>query len=152
VFVLRAVFDFDYSEIAPIVEKSEANCRQMFHRARQRMDEDGVRFEAHDEEVRALAQQFMQAASSGDLDGIIRLLAEDVTHTPDGGGKAAVGRLTSQLRAHRVRSAGQSPHNSRLASRAPSPPANSSCKSFGLGSVPACDTRMRLVLRRMQVC
>jgi RNA polymerase sigma-70 factor, ECF subfamily len=57
------------------------------------MDEDGVRFEAHDEEVRALAQQFMQAASSGDLDGIIRLLAEDVTHTPDGGGKATVGGL-----------------------------------------------------------
>jgi RNA polymerase sigma-70 factor, ECF subfamily len=33
VFVLRAVFDFDYSEIAPIVEKSQANCRQVFHRA-----------------------------------------------------------------------------------------------------------------------
>jgi RNA polymerase sigma-70 factor, ECF subfamily len=93
VFVLREVFDFDYSEIAQIVEKSEANCRQVFHRARQRMHEDGVRFEAHAEEVRALAQQFMQAASSGDLDGIIRLLAEDVTHTPDGGGKAAVGGL-----------------------------------------------------------
>jgi RNA polymerase sigma-70 factor (ECF subfamily) len=93
VFVLREVFDFDYSEIAQIVEKSEANCRQVFHRARQRMHEDEVRFEAHAEEVRALAQQFMQAASSGDLDGIIRLLAEDVTHTPDGGGKAAVGGL-----------------------------------------------------------
>jgi RNA polymerase sigma-70 factor, ECF subfamily len=91
VFVLRAVFDFDYSEIAPIVEKSQANCRQVFHRAQQRMHEDGVRFEAHAEEVRALAQQFMQAASSGDLDGIIRLLATDVSHTPDGGGKAAVG-------------------------------------------------------------
>ena len=93
VFVLREVFDFDYSEIAQIVEKSEANCRQVFHRARQRMHEDELRFEAHAEEVRALAQQFMQAASSGDLDGIIRLLAEDVTHTPDGGGKAAVGGL-----------------------------------------------------------
>ena len=93
VFVLREVFDFDYSEIAQIVEKSEANCRQVFHRARQRMHEDEVRFEAHAKEVRALAQQFMQAASSGDLDGIIRLLAEDVTHTPDGGGKAAVGGL-----------------------------------------------------------
>jgi RNA polymerase sigma-70 factor (ECF subfamily) len=93
VFVLREVFDFDYSEIAQIVEKSEANCRQVFHRARQRMHEDGVRFEPHAEEVHALAQQFMQAASSGDLDGIIRLLAEDVTHTPDGGGKAAVGGL-----------------------------------------------------------
>src|SRR5205814_5427811 len=58
VFVLREVFDFDYSEIAQIVEKSEANCRQVFHRARQRMHEDGVRFEAHAEEVRALAQQF----------------------------------------------------------------------------------------------
>jgi len=93
VFVLREVFDFDYSEIAQIVEKSAANCRQVVHRARQRMHEDGIRFEAHAEEVRALAQQFMQAAASGELDGIIRLLAEDVTHTPDGGGKAAVGGL-----------------------------------------------------------
>jgi RNA polymerase sigma-70 factor, ECF subfamily len=93
VFVLREVFDFDYSEIAQIVEKSEANCRQVFHRARQRLHEDRVRFEAHAEEVRALAQQFMQAAASGDLDGIVRLLAEDVTHTPDGGGKATVGGL-----------------------------------------------------------
>ena len=37
VFVLREVFDYDYPEIALSVDKSEANCRQVFHRARQRL-------------------------------------------------------------------------------------------------------------------
>lgn len=93
VFVLREVFDFDYSEIAHVVEKSEANCRQVFHRARSRMHEDETRFEAHTEQLHVLTQQFMQAAASGDLDGIIRLLADDVAHTPDGGGKSTIGGL-----------------------------------------------------------
>jgi RNA polymerase sigma-70 factor, ECF subfamily len=91
VFVLREVFDFDYSEIAHVVEKSEANCRQVFHRARERMQQDEVRFEARPDELQVLTEQFMRAASSGDLDGIIHLLAEDVSHTPDGGGKVAIG-------------------------------------------------------------
>lgn len=88
VFVLREVFDFDYSDIASIVEKNEANCRQVFHRARRRMQEDEVRFTAPADQLQALLQQFMQAAASGDLDGIVRVLADDVVHTPDGGGKA----------------------------------------------------------------
>lgn len=93
VFVLREVFDFDYSEIAQITAKTESNCRQVFHRARGKMREDDVRYEAQTEQLTALTQQFMQAASSGDLNGIIRLLADDVSHTPDGGGKAAIGGL-----------------------------------------------------------
>src|ERR1051326_3649013 len=70
VFVLREVFDFDYSEIAHVVEKSEANCGQVFHRTRERMQQDEVRFEARPDELQVLTEQFMRAASSGDLDGI----------------------------------------------------------------------------------
>jgi RNA polymerase sigma-70 factor (ECF subfamily) len=91
VFVLREVFDFDYSEIAVTVDKSEANCRQVFHRAKRRIHEGEVRFEAPPDLLQELTEQFMRAATSGNLDQVVRLLADDVVHTPDGGGKVAAG-------------------------------------------------------------
>src|ERR1051326_8212739 len=68
VFVLREVFDYDYSEIAPIVEKSEANCRQAFHRARQRLGSEERRFQPSPEDQAQLTQEFLHAATSGDVD------------------------------------------------------------------------------------
>jgi RNA polymerase sigma-70 factor, ECF subfamily len=91
VFVLREVFDFDYAEIAHIVDKSEANCRQVFHRARQRLKEDEVRFEASRAQLEELTRQFMQAATFGNVEELVHCLADDVVHTPDGGGKAPAG-------------------------------------------------------------
>src|SRR5262252_3256218 len=58
VFVLREVFDFDYAEIAQTVAKSEAHCRQSFHRARQRLAEDQTRVEATREHQEQLTEQF----------------------------------------------------------------------------------------------
>jgi RNA polymerase sigma-70 factor (ECF subfamily) len=91
VFVLREVFDYDYAEIAPIVDKSEANCRQAFHRARQRLADERTRFEASPEQQEQLTEQFMRAASEGDVQGLVQLLAEDVVAVGDGGGKAVAG-------------------------------------------------------------
>jgi RNA polymerase sigma-70 factor (ECF subfamily) len=88
VFVLREVFDYDYAEIAPIVAKSDANCRQAFHRARQRLADQQSRFEASHEQQEQLTEQFLRATSSGDVEGLLTLLAEDVVHVGDGGGKA----------------------------------------------------------------
>jgi RNA polymerase sigma-70 factor (ECF subfamily) len=92
VFVLREVFDYDYSEIAPIVGKSDANCRQAFHRARQRLADDQSRFEPSRKQQQQLTEEFLHATASGDVQGLLRLLAEDVTSISDGGGKAAAGR------------------------------------------------------------
>src|SRR6516164_6858790 len=50
VFLLREVFDYDYEEIAQIVDKSETNCRQIFGRARRHLDADHARFEASTEQ------------------------------------------------------------------------------------------------------
>src|SRR5215472_2976937 len=58
VFVLREVFDYDYSEIAPIVAKTEANCRQAFHRARQRLAADQSRYTPSPEHQEALTREF----------------------------------------------------------------------------------------------
>jgi RNA polymerase sigma-70 factor (ECF subfamily) len=88
VFLLREVFDFDYHEIARIVDKTEANTRQLLTRAKKRIGESRPRFEANPARADQLVERFMQAAVAGDMDGLIAVLAEDVTLWADGGGKA----------------------------------------------------------------
>ncbi len=88
VFVLREVFDYDYPEIAQSVDKSEANCRQVFHRARQRLAQRQSRFEATREQTEQITREFMRATTNGDVQDLLRLLAEDVVGISDGGGKA----------------------------------------------------------------
>ena len=88
VFLLREVFDYSYEDIAQIVDKSEANCRQIFGRARQHLDAHHPRFEASTEHSEALLRSFLAAAQDGDLDQLVDLLAADAVLCGDGGGKA----------------------------------------------------------------
>src|SRR4051794_29878867 len=88
VFVLRESFDFEFSEIALIVERLEDNCRQILSRARRRVAEDRPRFDADPGERRALAARFLAAAREGDLDGLVSLLAPNAVLVGDGGGRA----------------------------------------------------------------
>ena len=89
VFLLREVFDYDYAEISRIVEKSEDNCRQIAHRARSAVATRRPRFEISPEHERRLTERFVEAATSGDMEGLVTLLSEDVTLWSDGGGKVA---------------------------------------------------------------
>jgi RNA polymerase sigma-70 factor (ECF subfamily) len=88
VFLLREVFDYEYDEIATILGKDPAACRQVFSRAKKHVSEGKPRFAPAPEAHRRLLNQFMQAASAGDLDGLTSLLAADVVMWADGGGKA----------------------------------------------------------------
>jgi len=88
VFLLREVFDYDYEEIAQIVDKSETNCRQIFSRARRHLDAHHARFEASTEQSEALVRSFLAAARDGDLGQLVDLLAADAVFCGDGGGKA----------------------------------------------------------------
>jgi len=88
VFLLRQVFDYEYAEIAEILDKEEAACRQLFSRANKHIAEHRPRFKATQEQHRQLLSQFMQAVSSGELEGLMTLLSDDVTMWADGGGKA----------------------------------------------------------------
>jgi len=88
VFLLREVFDYDYGEIAEILEKDEAACRQLFSRAKKHIAENRPRLKASPERHRQLLSQFIQAASTGEMEGLMNLLADDVTMWADGGGKA----------------------------------------------------------------
>ncbi len=93
VFLLREVFDYDYEEIAKIVDKTEANCRQMVRRARQHITERRPRYEVSQEQRQEITRQFMQACINGDMDGLLTLLADDITSYSDGGGKVTAARI-----------------------------------------------------------
>jgi len=86
-FLLRQVFDHDYAEVASLLGKSEAACRQLVHRAAERVRQERPRFEVPQETHRRLLAQFVQAARSGKRADMQALLAEDVQLVGDGGGK-----------------------------------------------------------------
>jgi RNA polymerase sigma-70 factor (TIGR02957 family) len=88
VFLLHEVFGYDYKEIADITRKSEPNCRQILARARRHVDEGKPRFESSREQREEVARRFFEAASGGDLNGLLALLAPDAVSIGDGGGKA----------------------------------------------------------------
>ena len=86
-FLLYEVFDYDYREVAQMLGKAEPACRQMVHRARTRVRESRPRFSVALESRERLLEKFITAASSGDRQAVMALLAEDVQYVSDGGGK-----------------------------------------------------------------
>ncbi|KQY51287.1 RNA polymerase sigma-70 factor [Lysobacter sp. Root494] len=86
-FLLKEVFDYDYAQIAELIGQGEANCRQMVHRARTRVQADRPRFAVTPEKHRSLLEHFMHAAQSGDRNAIVQLLDADAQLVSDGGGK-----------------------------------------------------------------
>jgi RNA polymerase sigma-70 factor (ECF subfamily) len=93
VFVLREVFGFDYDEIAGAVGKSVAAVRQVAHRAREHVHARRKRFEPIDAAATAeITEQFMAAAATGDMEGLLSMLAPDATWTADSNGKATAAR------------------------------------------------------------
>jgi RNA polymerase sigma-70 factor (ECF subfamily) len=92
VFLLREVFGYDYPTVAGMVGKSEANCRQLVVRGKQRVAERRTRFEADSVHGRELTARFLAACSTGDLDGLLGMLADDVVVWSDGGGKVQAAR------------------------------------------------------------
>jgi len=88
VFLLREVFDYEYSEIAAALGQSEANCRQILRRAKEHVRAERPRFKATAEEHDVLLGQFQEAVLSGDVGALEALLSADVVLHTDGGGKA----------------------------------------------------------------
>jgi RNA polymerase sigma-70 factor (ECF subfamily) len=88
VYVLHDLLGYAHDEVARIVEKSAANCRQILVRARRHVDAGRPRFEPSRERRQALLDRFLAAVQRGDVDGLVGLLAADAVHYADGGGKA----------------------------------------------------------------
>jgi RNA polymerase sigma-70 factor (TIGR02957 family) len=86
VFVLREVFDLEYDEIAEAVDKSPAAVRQIAHRARAHVAARRPRGIVSAAEIRGALEAFQRAVETGDLQGLLDILAPDVVALTDGGG------------------------------------------------------------------
>jgi len=92
VFVLHEVFDTPYDEIAGIVDKTPAAVRQIGHRAREHVAARRPRMQVDRAQQEATLEKFMAAISSGDLHGLLAVLAPDVVLIADGGGLVTAAR------------------------------------------------------------
>jgi RNA polymerase sigma-70 factor (TIGR02957 family) len=86
VFVLREVFDVPYEEIAEAVGKSASTVRQIAHRARTHVAERRPRMTVSRTEQRHVVERFLTALTTGDVQGLMDVLAPDVVLVADGGG------------------------------------------------------------------
>src|SRR6185503_16666060 len=79
--LLREVFDANYTEIAKVLDRTEAASRQLVHRARERVRADRARFDVP-----------IDARAADDKDAVVAMLGPDATWTSDGGGKVSAAR------------------------------------------------------------
>ncbi|HJQ26115.1 MAG TPA: RNA polymerase sigma-70 factor [Blastocatellia bacterium] len=98
-FLLHDIFDCAYPEIARILAKSEAACRQIVHRARERVHHGSSRFQVDGDDHRRLIERFVEATNAGDEATLLSLFAEDATLTSDGGGVVFAARKVVHGRA-----------------------------------------------------
>ncbi|WP_416485060.1 RNA polymerase sigma-70 factor [Streptomyces sp. CL12] len=87
VFVLREAFGFPFAEIAALLDRGEPAVRQLAGRARRHVEERRPRYDVDPGQRRELTERFLVAASGGDLDGLMSVLAPDVRLVSDGGGQ-----------------------------------------------------------------
>ncbi len=91
-FLLHDVFDSDYADIAKILGKGEAACRQIVSRARRRVRDAKPRVQVSVDARTRLLGGLVQAIQAQDRGALLKLLADDATWTSDGGGKAKATR------------------------------------------------------------
>src|SRR4029077_14087601 len=92
VFVLREVFDVPYDEIAEALGESTSAVRQIAHRARGHVAARRPRVAVSRTEQRQVVERFLVALTTGDLQGLLNVLAPDVVLVADGGGLAPAAR------------------------------------------------------------
>ena len=86
-FILRKVFDSDYSELAEVLGKNEAACRKLVSRASKKIFDTKIKFNVSPEETRLMLQKFVQACLTMEHEEVLSLLAPDVISISDGGGR-----------------------------------------------------------------
>nr|WP_312970599.1 sigma-70 family RNA polymerase sigma factor [Brucella intermedia] len=85
-FLLHDVFGMDFGEVARVLDRDAAACRQLASRARMHVRQEKPRFTLPEDRGRTIAEAFFQASRSGDLSALQGLLAEDAIMYSDGGG------------------------------------------------------------------
>lgn len=95
-FLLREVLGVDYAELARVLDRSEAACRQMVHRARERVRTERPRFQLSPETKYELLERFVRALEREDRDALLAIVAPDATFISDGGGRVRAARRIIQ--------------------------------------------------------
>ncbi|MFC4010198.1 RNA polymerase sigma factor SigJ [Nonomuraea purpurea] len=96
VFVLREAFQFSFAEIAGILGRSETAVRQLARRARSHVRDRRLRFHQDRRVCRQVTERFLAACLGADLDGLLNLLAPDVTVWVDGNGRRGAAKTPVQ--------------------------------------------------------
>ena len=91
-FLLREVFEYSYDEVAAIVDRTPQSCRQLVSRARSRLGDTPQQSDVPAPRRWQLAESFMTACSTGDIDALLGLLAPDAVLLSDGGGVVTAAR------------------------------------------------------------
>tara|TARA_R110002095_G_scaffold181477_2_gene158774 strand:+ start:642 stop:1490 length:849 start_codon:yes stop_codon:yes gene_type:complete len=102
-YLLRIVFNYEYSEIAEVLGKTEVHVRQIVHRAKTRLRVNQPRFQPAASEVDALAERFVSACRAGDVHLVEQLLTDDAEVYSDGGGKVSAARVVIRGRSRSSR-------------------------------------------------
>jgi RNA polymerase sigma-70 factor (TIGR02957 family) len=92
VFVLHEVFETPYDEIAEVLGKTPAAVRQVAHRAREHVAARRPRMQVDRAQQDATLEKFMAAVASGDVQGLVEVLAPEVVLIADGGGLVRAAR------------------------------------------------------------
>ena len=92
VFVLREVFGMQVTEVARVLDRSEAAVRQLAHRAREHVQARQPRFDTDRQAQREITEQFFAAIAGGDVDALLAVLSPGVVLVSDGGGKVSAAR------------------------------------------------------------
>ncbi|WP_460965615.1 sigma-70 family RNA polymerase sigma factor [Spirosoma litoris] len=87
VFVLKESFDFEYAELAQLFDTTEANGRQLYHRAKEKISGVRRRFTIDPSQQQLLLEAFAQASETGNIDLLIQRFKTDIELYSDGGGK-----------------------------------------------------------------
>ena len=87
VYVLREAFDYPHREIAEILALTEAASQQLFHRAKKHVAAGKVRADVDQAAARRIVEEFLAAATSGQIEPLVRLLTQEAVTVGDGGGK-----------------------------------------------------------------
>lgn len=102
VFLLKETLAYSYPEVADIVSIKEDHCRQLFHRAKEKLTEGKLRHTPSPASADKLIRAFLQIRERGDLQQLMTLLKEDVAIYSDGGGKVSAARNVIMGREHGV--------------------------------------------------
>lgn len=91
-FLMHDVFDCAYADISRALGRTEAACRQLVHRARERVRSHKLRFDVPQDAHRQLVERYVQAVEERDPARLMALLAPDAIFISDGGGKTWAAR------------------------------------------------------------